>query len=40
MTKRLSVYFEFKVKIPRIKIGKRQILDPLINEEALLFEVP
>ena len=28
--------FESKVEIPRIKHGKRQTLDTLINEEALL----
>jgi len=30
-------YFESMVEIPRIKHGKRQTLETLINEEALLF---
>jgi len=34
--KRLNAYFESKVEIPRIKIGKRQKIETLINEEALL----
>jgi len=34
--KRLNVYFESKVEIPRITIGKRQEIETLINEEALL----
>ena len=34
--KRLSVYFESSVEIPRIKVGKRQEIETLINEEALL----
>lgn len=33
---RLNQLFESEVEIPRIKHGKRQILDTLINEEALL----
>jgi len=28
--------FESKVEIPRIRIGKRQSIETLINEEALL----
>jgi len=35
--KKLNLYFESKVEIPRIKHGKRQTLETLINEEALLF---
>jgi hypothetical protein len=35
--KHLSEYFESKVEIPRIKIGKVQTIETLINEEALLF---
>jgi hypothetical protein len=35
--KKLNAYFECKVDIPRIKHGKTQTLDTLINEEALLF---
>lgn len=34
--KKLNVYFESTVEIPRIKIGKRQKLETLIDEEALL----
>jgi hypothetical protein len=34
--KRLEVYFESRVEIPRIKVGKRQEIETLINEEALL----
>lgn len=34
--KRLNVYFESKVEIPRIRVGKRQEIETLINEEALL----
>jgi len=33
----LNALFKRKVEIPRIKHGKRQTLDTLINEEALLF---
>jgi hypothetical protein len=36
MTK-LEVFFESIVDIPRIKVGKRQTVETLINEEALLF---
>jgi len=35
--KRLNLYFESKVEIPRIRVGRRQTLETLINEEALLF---
>ena len=34
--KRLNVYFRSKVEIPRIRVGKRQELETLINEEAML----
>ena len=34
--KKLNAYFESKVEIPRIKYGKKQTLDTLISEEALL----
>jgi len=34
--KKLNAYFESKVEIPRIKVGKRQEIETLINEEALL----
>ena len=33
---KLNAYFESKVEIPRIKVGKRQKLETLIDEEALL----
>jgi hypothetical protein len=29
-------YFEVEVEIPRIRIGKKQTIETLINEEALL----
>jgi hypothetical protein len=35
--KRLNAFFDSKVDIPRIKHGKKQTLETLINEEALLF---
>jgi hypothetical protein len=38
--KKLNLYFESKVEIPRIKHGSRQTLETLINEEALQIEVP
>jgi len=34
---RLNKYFEFTVEIPRIKHGRRQTIETLINEETLLF---
>jgi len=34
--KRLNAYFESKVEIPRMKVGKKQELETLIDEEALL----
>jgi CRISPR-associated protein Cas1 len=36
-TAKVSDYFETYVEIPRIKVGGRQTLETLINEEALLF---
>ena len=36
MMKELNGYFESKVKIPLIRYGKRQRIETLINEEALL----
>jgi hypothetical protein len=33
----LNNLFERKIEIPRIKHGKQQTIDTLINEEALLF---
>jgi CRISPR-associated protein Cas1 len=35
--KRLNLYFRSKVEVPRIKVGKRQEIETLIAEEALLF---
>ena len=34
---KLEAYFESTVEIPRIKVGKKQSLDTLINEEVLQF---
>lgn len=36
LTDDLNSLFESEVEIPRIKHGKKQTLDTLINEEALL----
>ena len=36
MMKELEKFFESKVEIPLIRHGKRQRIDTLINEEALL----
>ena len=33
----LNGFFESMVEIPRIKVGNRQTIETLINEEALLF---
>jgi len=33
----LNDYFQTKVEIPRIRIGKKQEIETLISEEALLF---
>jgi len=35
--KQLYRYFEAKVEVSRIRVGKRQTIETLINEEALLF---
>jgi hypothetical protein len=35
--KRLDRYFLTKVDIPRIRVGRRQEIETLIAEEALLF---
>jgi len=37
LTNQLNNYFESNIEIPRIRVGKRQTLETLINEEALLF---
>jgi len=34
---RLNRYFETRVDIPQIKRGKKQEIETLINEEAMLF---
>jgi CRISPR/Cas system-associated endonuclease Cas1 len=33
----LNEYFQTKVEIPRIRMGKKQEIETLIDEEALLF---
>jgi CRISPR/Cas system-associated endonuclease Cas1 len=35
--KGLNEYFQTEVKIPRYRMGKKQELETLINEEAMLF---
>jgi len=35
--KQLDAFFQVAVDVPRIRIGKRQTIETLINEEALLF---
>ena len=35
--KALGDYFESKVEVPRIRRGRKQKIETLINEEALLF---
>jgi len=37
LTAKLTAYFETMVEIPRIKVGERQTIETLINEEVLLF---
>jgi len=36
LMKHLYHYFECEVEVPRIRIGKKQTIETLINEEALL----
>lgn len=36
LTRKLYSYFESMVEIPRMKHGKRQTIETLINEEAFL----
>jgi CRISPR-associated protein Cas1 len=36
LMKELEAFFESKVEVPRIKVGKKQTIETLINEEALL----
>jgi hypothetical protein len=33
---KLNGYFEATVKIPRVRVGIRQTIETLVNEEALL----
>jgi len=33
----LDGFFETTIEIPRMKVGKRQTIETLINEETLLF---
>ena len=37
LVRSLNEYFQSKVQIPRIRMGKKQEIETLINEEALLF---
>ena len=37
MSKRLNEFFESIIEVPRIRVGERQTIETLINEEALLF---
>ena len=36
LMKSLEMLFESTIDVPRIKVGKRKIIETLINEEALL----
>jgi len=36
LLKKLELYFESLIDIPRIKVGKRQSIETLIDEEAFL----
>ena len=36
MMRELNDYFDTKIELPRIRSGKRQRIETLINEEALL----
>jgi len=35
--KQLNAFFESMVEVPRMRIGERQTIETLINEEAWLF---
>jgi CRISPR/Cas system-associated endonuclease Cas1 len=37
LVKEINQYFQQKIRIPRIRMGKEQKIETLINEEALLF---
>jgi hypothetical protein len=36
-SRKLSGWFEANAEIPRVRVGERQEIETLINEEALLF---
>jgi hypothetical protein len=36
LVKSLNGYFQTKIEIPRIRVGKKQEIETLINEEAML----
>jgi hypothetical protein len=36
LAKNLNEFFKAKVEVPRIRMGKKQEIETLINEEALL----
>ena len=36
LTRKLNEFFESTVEIPRIRVGKQQTVETLINEEAML----
>lgn len=37
LMKKLNKFFESEVEIPRIRVGEKQSIDTLINDEALIF---
>ena len=37
LMKKLNEFFESKIEISRIRVGNKQTIETLINEEALLF---
>ena len=37
LMKKSNIFFESTIEIPRIRVGKKQTLETLINEETLLF---
>jgi len=37
LMRKLNEFFESKIEVPRIRVGKQQTVETLINEEALLF---
>ena len=38
--KALNLYFQSRIRIPRVRMGERQEIETLINEEVLLFAQP